>query len=174
MKRSAYRVWRWTERMNAPNQDAGEYGNLPAELFAGDTVPETLKRLLRFIAEDYLPEVEAFVAFTNAWLAERPDLPVGASGMPRSQDRVIGQVDFVWRGHLIRANVLPYRLYLLQKVQAVHDAATDDEQALMQALLEETGLSPQLSLRTSRPIERREHLEVWGSPAEAPRGRETA
>lgn len=163
MQRTAFRVWRWVERMNAADQDAGEYGCPPPELFADDAVPETLKRLLRFVAEDYLPEVEAFVAFTNAWLADHPGLEPGTNGMPRTQDRVIGQTTFAWRGHELRVNVMPYRVYLLQKVQAVVDEAAPPARAAMRALLDETGLSRLLDLRVARRVERRGQLEVWGA-----------
>lgn len=166
MKRTAYRVWRWVERMNAPDQDAGEYGAPPPELFADDGVPDTLKRLLRFVAEDYLPEVAAFVAFTQAWLAEHADIAPGTSGMPRPQDRVIGQTTFTWRGHELRVNVMPYRVYLLQKIQAVFDEAEPSARQAIQRLLEETGLTPLLDLRVSRRVERKDHLEVWSAPRE--------
>ncbi|OXE35705.1 MAG: hypothetical protein CGW95_12270 [Phenylobacterium zucineum] len=43
MKQTAFRVWRWTERMNAADQDAGEYGEVAPDLFGGDRVPGTLK-----------------------------------------------------------------------------------------------------------------------------------
>jgi hypothetical protein len=162
MKRTAYRVWRWTERMNFAAQDAGEYGRPPEELFPADAVPATLKALLRFIAEDYLPEVRAYVAFTNAWLAERPDLASGTSGFDRPQERRIGEVEFIWRGHSVRVGVVPYRLYLLQKIQDVADRASPADRADMQALLAETDLSDLLTLRTSRRVERVNHLEVWG------------
>jgi len=163
MKRTAYRVWRWVERMNAPGQDAGEYGDCPQALFEADAVPDTLKALLRYIAEDYLPEVRAYVGFANAWLAARPDIAPGTSGLERSQERRIGEVEFNWRGHSIRVAVMPYRLYLLQKVQDVVDRASPEARSAMEALLEEVGLSELLSLRTLRKVERRNHLEVWGA-----------
>lgn len=162
MKRTAYRVWRWVERMNAVDDDAGEYGGASGTLFAEDAVPDTLKALLRFVAEDYLPEVEAFVGFTNRWLAEHPGIEAGANGLPRTQDRVIGQVAFRWRGHEITVGVMPYRVWLLQKVQAVYDASTGADRAGLDALLAETGLSSLATLRTTRRVERRGHLEVWG------------
>ncbi|MBL8544255.1 MAG: glutathione S-transferase C-terminal domain-containing protein [Hyphomonadaceae bacterium] len=164
MKQRAFRVWRWTERMNAVDQDAAEYGHPPAQLFADDAAPETLKALLRFIAEDYLPEIEAYVGFTNAWLAERPDIAPGTSGLDRTQERVIGEVEFDWRGHRVRVAVMPYRLYLLQKVQDVYDQAAPAAQVAMRALLDETGLAALLTLRTSRRVERVNHLEVWAAP----------
>lgn len=161
MKQTAFRVWRWTERMNAADHDAGEYGCPPDDLFANDAVPDTLKALLRFVAEDYLPEIEAFVGFTNRWLAEHPGIEPGTSGLPRTQDRVIGQVEFVWRGVPIKVGVMPYRVYLLQKVQDVLDQAAPAERAAMDALLAETGLSALATLRASRRIVRKDSLEVW-------------
>jgi glutathione S-transferase len=162
MQQRAHRVWRWTERMNRADQDAGEYGAPSETLFADDHVPETLRALLRFVAEDYLPEVRAFVAFTNEWLAARPDLEPGTSGFDRVQERRIGEVKFEWRGHTIKVGVMPYRVYLLQKIQDVADRAAPGALSAMKELLEETGLSALLTLRTSRRVVRRNHLEVWG------------
>src|SRR5690606_29678079 len=108
MKRTAFCVWRWVERMNAAGQDAAEYGATPETLFADDHVPDTLKALLRYVAEDYLPEVEAFVGFTNDWLAAHPEIEAGTNGMARLQDRSIGAVEFDWRGHKLRVGVMPY------------------------------------------------------------------
>ena len=161
MKQTAFRVWRWTERMNAADQDAGEYGEVAPELFEGDAVPETLLALLRFVAEDYLPEVRAYVAYTNAWIANHPNLEAGTNGLPRNQDRGIGLTSFDWRGQEITVAVMPYRVYLLQKIQDVFDAAAPEDQTAMSALLAETGLSDLLTLRASRRVERRDHLEVW-------------
>ena len=155
MKRRAFRVWRWVERMNAAGQDAGEYGSPPEDLFADDAVPETLKALLRFVAEDYLPEVRAYVAFANAWLAERPELEAGTNGLKNPGGRGIGRTDFTWRGLPMQVGVMPYRLWLLQKVQ---DAAGPAE---AQALLAETGLGDLTTLTTTRKVERKGFLEVW-------------
>jgi hypothetical protein len=161
MKRTAYRVWRWTERMNAADQDAGEYGAPPEDLFEADAVPDTLKALLRFIAEDYLPEVEAFVGFANAWLADHPNVETGTNGLERPGDRAIGQVAFVWRGVPITVGVLPYRLYLLQKIQDVFDEAPLRERAAMEALLTDAGLTSLVTSRATRRVERHGHVEVW-------------
>ncbi|MEI6441212.1 MAG: glutathione S-transferase, partial [Alphaproteobacteria bacterium] len=109
----------------------------------------------------YLPEVRAYVAYTNGWIADHPNLEAGTNGLPRKQDRGIGLTSFDWRGHEITVAVMPYRVYLLQKIQDVFDAAAPEDQAVMAALLAETGLSELLTLRASRRVERRDHLEVW-------------
>lgn len=161
MKRKAHRVWRWVERMNAADLDSGEHGYPAPGLFADDGVPDTLKALLRFVAEDYLPEVRAYVDFSNGWLAERPDLEAGTSGLARTSERVIGRATFDWRGVEIAVGVMPYRLWLLQKVQDAADAHADD--ATLNALLSETGLGELVTLRTTRRVERIDQLEVWGA-----------
>ena len=64
----------------------------------------------------------------------------------------------------MKAWAMHYRLYLLQMVQAVYDAADDAAQTSIADLLAETGLSELITLRTTRRIERRDHLEVWSAP----------
>lgn len=161
MKDKAFRVWRWVERMNAPDQDAGEYGEVPENLFEADAVPETLKALLRFIATDYVPEVEAYVAYANKWLSENPDIQAGTNGLERPQDRALGATEFSWRGCRVKVMVMPYRLYLLQKIQDVAEKATPDARAAMEQLLSETNLSALLECRVTRRVARKNHLEVW-------------
>lgn len=162
MKRRAHRVWRWVERMNAADLDSGEYGYPAPDLFPDDGVPDTLKALLRFVAEDYLPEVRAYVGFANAWLAERPDLEPMTSGLARTSERAIGRVAFAWRGETIEVAVMPYRLWLLQKVQDVFDGAAD--RTALNTLLSETDLADLVTLRTTRRVERVDQLEVWSAP----------
>lgn len=161
MQATAFRVWRWVERMNTPDQDAGEYGDVAENLFEADGVPETLKALLRYIAQDYLPEVDAYVTYANQWLAENPDIKSGTNGLKRPQDRALGATEFSWRGQMIKVMVMPYRLYLLQKIQDIVDGATPEDRTAMEQLLAETNLMPLLEHRASRRVERKDHLEVW-------------
>ncbi|MFA5990209.1 MAG: glutathione S-transferase N-terminal domain-containing protein [Sphingomonas sp.] len=161
MQAGARAVFRWTERMNAP--DALLDGLCRDEaLFADDAVPDTLMALLRYIAVDYLPELTAHIAFTNAWLAERPDLAPGTNGLENPAQRSIGMASFVWRGHEIATAVLPYRFWLLQRVQDAAAALDSKGKAAIAALLEDCGLAPLLELRTARRVERVNHLEIWG------------
>ncbi|MGB5485217.1 glutathione S-transferase family protein [Parasphingorhabdus sp.] len=167
MKRRAHRVWRWVERMNSTDLDSGEYGWPEADLFSDDGVPDTLKALMRFIAEDYLPEVRAYVGFANSWLAERPSLEPMTSGLDRQSERTIGQVLFEWRGVTIEVSVMPYRLWLLQKVQDTISNQSAGEKTELTDLLSETGLAEIATLTTTRRVERVNQLEVWGTPAVA-------
>jgi glutathione S-transferase len=163
MKNRALRVWRWTERMNRADHDAGEYLDFDPGLFADDGIPETLVDLLRFVAEDYLPEVRAYVAFANAWLAERPDLEAGTNGLRHPGERVMGRAAFQWRGVPVEVAVMPYRIYLLQKIQDAVAGMNAQGRAAAEALLDQTGLSELLTLTTTRRVERKGHVEVWGA-----------
>lgn len=158
MKTRFFHVWRWTERMNA--QQALLDGLCPTEaLIADDGVPETLIALLRFIAEDYLPELAAHVDFANGWIDRHPDLQTGTNGLPDPGTRMIGRASFDWRGMRIETMVMPYRFYLLQRVKAAIAAAGET----MAGILADTGLEAVATLQTHRPVERLGYLEVWGA-----------
>jgi hypothetical protein len=117
---------------------------------------------MRFIADEYLPEITAHVDFANQWLAERPDLIEGTNGLDNPGRRFIGKAEFDWRGIKLCTAVMPYRFYLLQRVQDSFERASKSEQQAITALLEETGLESILSIKTDRRVERVNHLEVWG------------
>ena len=161
MKREAPSVYRWTERMNVPEDSSPEHPGASAEF--AEAASETLLALLRFVSDDYLPELRAHVAFANSWLADRPDLEAGTNGLEKPGARMIGTASFAWRGVDIASTVMPYRFWLLQRVQDAVEQAGASAQPAITALLSDTGLSDLMSLQTSRPVERRGHLEVWGA-----------
>ena len=129
MKQRAQRVWRWVERMNAPVLDASEYGDCSEELFAGDAVPDTLRALLAYIGDEYLDEAVAQVAAVDAWLAEHPEAVDGEVVLGKPKRRFSGTTTFSWRGRDMTVAVVPYRLFLVKRVQDAFGAATPGEQA---------------------------------------------
>lgn len=157
MKTRFYWVWRWVERMNA-SRALLDGLSADEQLIPDDSVPETLRALLRYIADDFLPELVAHVAHANRWIDDHPDLQTGTNGLPDPGTRAIGMASFDWRGHMISTAVMPYRFYLLQRVQA----AIADAGAPMCILLADTGLDAVVALETHRPVERMGNLEVWG------------
>ena len=60
-------------------------------------------------------------------------------------------------------NVLPYRLFLIQRLQAAVAERSDAERAEIEALFEDCGLSELLTLKARRTVERRDNHEVWGA-----------
>ena len=161
MQTRAPEVFRWCERMNAPDTGTPGHGPEAPAFLPGDEIPDSLAPLLAFIAEDYLPELTAHVAFANDWLAANPDIEPGTNGLKRPGDRSLGMAAFSWRGHDIQTLVMPYRFWLLQRLQDAADALDGDAQTRLGDILSNAGLSDLLTLRTTRRVDRQNHVEVW-------------
>jgi glutathione S-transferase len=163
VKQRAPRVGRWVERMCTSEPYESEYlGDDASTKFAGDSVPETLLNMMRYVAEEYLPEISAHIDFANNWITERPDLETGTNGLKFPGARGIGTAEFAWRGTTIRTAVMPYRFWLLQRLQDAFETADEAGQAVVRSTFRQVGLEPLLDLRTIRRVERTNHLEVWG------------
>ena len=162
MKQRAQRVWRWVERMNSPALDAGEYGDVSEQLFAGDAVPDTLHALLAYIGEEYLDEAVAQVVAVDGWLAEHPDVAEGEVVLGKPNRRFSGTTTFDWRGRPMTVAVVPYRLYLVKRLQDAVTAADPGSQDAIRAVFAEAGLDPLLDVRPRRWVVRTDNHEVWG------------
>jgi glutathione S-transferase len=163
MKKIAPRVWRWVERMNACDHSASDYPNYDPGYYSGDTVPETLGRLMAFVAEDYLPEITAHVGFANQWLAAHPGIKEGTLGLKDPGERIIGKAKFNWRGIELETAVMPYRFYMLQRLTDAVDGMDAAAQAAVRTMFAKAGLEAMLDLKTDRRVERQNHLEYWGA-----------
>jgi glutathione S-transferase len=155
MKQKALHVWRWVERMTTRDDDIAEY--LAVEWPAPPAIASpTLAALLAFIAEDYLPEVEGMVAWLNDWLPQQP-----AESLAGPVDRTVGRMRFPWRGLELEVMVMPYRIWLLQRVQDAADALGEPDRSALSALLAPAGLEPLLRTRSARRVTRRDQREWW-------------
>ena len=170
IKQRAPRVGRWVERMTSNEPYLHEYGGtVDPELVDDSRLPETLVAMMRFVAEEYSPEIAAHVAVANDWLAEHPEIEAGTNGLDNPANRSLtggregdGNATSEWRGMQITTGVLPYRFWLLQRL---HDdlAATDAaQQQRAREVFRAGGVEQILDLRTIRRVERSHHLEVWG------------
>lgn len=162
MKRLAPSLYRWTERMNAPDNDAPEFPRTPYALPADDAIPETLLPLLKQIAVDFLPELEATVRTLDEWWTQHGH--EGLVGQPA--ERGLVRMRFSWRGTSVTTVLAPYLIYKLQKVTDAWTALDDTGRTAVAPLLDAAGLTPLVTLKPLRRIERRDFLEVWG-PATA-------
>ncbi len=163
MKTEAYFVWRWVERMNAPEPDMPEFGDLEPAHLGDDAVPETLKAVLRQVAVQYLPELIAQVAALDLWLGQRPDIAAGQR--LHSEDRALrprGKVQFEVEGTAFTVGLRPTAVLRLQGVTDAFDALSPPNQADVRAFLTDVGLASLLDLRARRRIERRGNRDVWG------------
>lgn len=161
MQERAVRVFRWVERMNRPEPDAGEF--LPPDqraiepVFApDDAIPETLEAVLRHVALDFVPETLAACEAVNSWIAAQEELPPGTA-----IQRGIGMASFEVGGTPMNAMAQPYRFYLLQRVHDEFEALPAGDRSRVEALFERCGLHPLLAARLDRRIGRQDNLEVW-------------
>ncbi len=160
MKTTAPRVFTWTERMNR-SESRDEHALKGASKALFKTPPETLKNLMRFIAVDYLPELRAHISHANQWLDARPDIATMTNGLKSPSERSIGFAEFMWRGLLLKTAVLPYRFYLLQRLQDHYDQSPQADKAAIRSVFDKTNLLDILDLRTQRRVERLNYMEVW-------------
>ena len=170
VKRHAPRVGRWVERMTTAEPYRHEYDG-GAELIGDEAIPDTLVAMMRFVAEEYLPEIVAHVEFANEWLAARPELEDWTNGLDDPAKRGIdggrglvgsGAATFPWRGMELVTGVMPYRFWLLQRLHDDLAEATPHDRADARDVFARAGLEAILDLRTLRRVERIDHLEVWG------------
>lgn len=161
MKRRAPKVFRWVERMNAPDADMPEYGDRAPAFLPDDALAPTLAPLFRHMADELFPElIDAAAMLARHVAATDPE--EGAPVTDKPHRRVIGSVDTHFRGVPVKSGVQPYTFYLWQRVTDAFDALDADAAASVRAWLSDVGLAPLLD--TPRPIrvERRNLIEVWG------------
>jgi glutathione S-transferase len=161
MKRKAPSVFRWTERMMANDPDTPEFPNCAFALPEADEVPATLGPVLRLMAQDYLPELKMAVAYTDAWLAQQGDIASGTPVGGKPKVRNIGQGRFHLRGVELETLVWPYSLYMLQRVTDAYEKLDSEQQSRIHQYFSAAGLQDLLTLRATRRVERRDHIEIW-------------
>lgn len=163
MQVHAPNVFRWVERMNMAETFVAEateiYGD---ELLPNEQLPDTLLRLMRFIADDYLPEIAAHVNYANDWLTKHSETGTSSSSTNKSMKSGLGLARFLWRDTEIKTVVIPYRFYLLKRLQDAYDRQPEDNQKTIRNIFNYTGLERILTIRVARKIERRGNQEVWG------------
>ena len=148
-------VLRWTERMNRPEPDMGEYENPLEDYFANDQIPDTLVDVLKQFAIDFVPETLAACDATNEFLAA--ENPAAGSEVVR----VSGFGTFEVKGSVIRAGAQPFRFYLLKRVQVLYERLSETDRRDVTALLERCDMLPVLEAKLTREIGRANNLEVW-------------
>ena len=167
MKRDAWPVWSWTERMVVPIAGTGQYGEVPAELFAEDSLPQTLLDLLAYIGREMVEDIVANVGFIDSWLADNPDVAEGDVVGGKATRRTLGPVTWTWHGFEITTHSIPYRLIHVQNIQAEFERLDETVQSRVRELFAAAGLEVLLDLKARRRVERADNREVWGAEQRA-------
>ena len=160
MKKRAPRVYRWVERMNRASQDAQEYFDCDTDFFQKNEVPETLIAVLRVLSQDFVPETVASAKCLNLWLSEQ-NPTTDSPAVFQLGTSPLGNVEFQVRDRLIKAAVVPYRHFQLQRIHQIFDEVETKMQVKIKQMLELCGMANLLNIRLNRLIGRRDNLEVW-------------
>ena len=153
MQREAPRVFRWVERMHAPDLDSVDYP-APAPDFPDGELPETMAPLLAQIARELVPDLTDRLAFLRGYVADHGP-QAGQPVTDKPHRRVIGTVDTTFRGVGYTGGVQPYTFFLWERLIAAgrHPAA--------KALFTEHDLAPLVEVELPIRVERRDNIEVW-------------
>lgn len=161
MKTTANRVWRWVERMTAPDLDKPEFPDMADTTAPDDNIPETLLPVLQLIARDYIPEVIALTEFIDDYIHKNPDIESGTPVITDSNKRVLGGCGFKLLDTDLTVGARHYSLWMLQRIHDAFDALTEDEQSDVSAFLKSVNLEAFIDCRAKRRIERKNYKEVW-------------
>jgi glutathione S-transferase len=157
MQEYAVRVFRWTERMNRPEPDFGEFEFEKEEYLSNDEVPETLIEILRHFAVDFVPETNAACHAINKWLQENPSVESG-----QEAQRFLTMCHFEVDGVQIKSIAQPFRFYLLERLQRIYEDADESEQNSILNLLKSCDMDSLLDMKLTRAVLMQNNLEVWG------------
>ncbi len=160
MKVKAPRVFRWVERMTAPELDVPEFPDYGSDLVPDDRIPETLKPLLAHIAGEIFPELTDKLAFMDAHI-ERTQPKDGEPVSEKPHQRYIGLVETQFRSVPVQAGVEPYLIYVLRRADQALAACSEAERRRVGTFLRETGLERALIGDRGYAVSRRGHIEVW-------------
>jgi glutathione S-transferase len=161
MKRRAPKVFRWVERMNAPDPDIPEYDDYPAAYLSNDEIPPSLEPLYRHMAEELFPELTDKAEMMSRFVAQtEPD--EGSPVTDKPHRRIIGSVETSFRGVGVESGVQPYVFYLWQRITDAFETLEARSAACVREWLNGVGLSALLDAHRPIRVERRGHIEVWG------------
>ena len=147
MREHAPGVARWVQRMMGPEPARGP-------LLADDQVPETLLAAMRPMCSDYMPILADTVRRLEDYLE--------ANG-PGELPRAIGTHAFTIDGAAGERILLPYSVWMLQRVQAAHAALDGEDLARSRQMLESLGARELVERPAAARVVRhdnRNHVEV--------------
>lgn len=149
-------VLRWIERMQRPDPGFSAVHTINEDYLTDNTINDSLLRLLRHIATDFIPETISAATAINEWLAEQDENLTG-----EEVERGIGEAHFSVKTQTIKAAAQPFRFYLLQRLQSFFAGLHDEQQKPILELLEAVEMSALLDCKITRQIGRSGNLEVW-------------
>lgn len=161
MKNRAPSLFRWTERMQAPDADMPEFPDHAPDFLPDDAVADSLAPLLRHMGLDLFPGLQDMAAALALHVADH-DPAEGAPVTGKPHQRILTTIRTRFRGVPHDSGVQPYLFYLWQKITDSVDALDADTRQRVATELDRHGLGELLTIARPIRVERRDHREVWG------------
>lgn len=156
MKRHAPQVFRWTERMNEAGIVDGEFADLPPDYPEGDTLPDTLRPVLRYFFEDNGPEIRGMVTTFNAWCDAQKDLkagtPLRTDPETLSAHPMLGEFSYESRGATFHRQTFASALFSFQRALDEINTLDGAGRDRFDETIKETGGTDVVSARLHRRI----------------------
>lgn len=155
MQKSAPRVFRWVEHMNAPEIQSPEFADYPMEFLANDAVPDTVTALVEQFAADYAPVYRESAKLYNDWARAHAARPRGTPVSDDDKDQPsLGRIDVPLRGHRMQPASQIHSLWLLQRTLNWYRGLDPAARAACAAFAAECGAEELLSIALERPLMR--------------------
>ena len=165
MRTIAPNVARWTERMNVVDIPDSDYADTSANFPADDAIPATLEALLAAVFAHWGPGLLEDAAQFDRWLGALAD-PAPGTLVSHDGNRAVhphvGRIEYAWRGVTMRRGSHPHSIWHFTRAQAAAAALGGEAKARLDALLERTGGTAVMGIRTARPIARENNVLVLG------------
>lgn len=164
MKNIAPNVYRWTERMNLPAIEDGEFPEQANEWFPEDSIPATLEPVIRLMFQDWGVQLQADADFVNSWLKANPDVTRGRLASADGQRRVhpaLGEISYAWRGVTVKRASAPHGLWHFERGAKLARELEGEAKARFDGLAQRLGGTAVMGIRTARALEREDDALVF-------------
>lgn len=154
MLQKATLVYRWTERMNAPETTSPEFPDMTPAWVDPATLPDTLVALMRRICIEYVPELNATARAFEAWIAAHPDAAAGTPISPKADQPSLGPIEYELEGSTVRQQSAGHTMWMHQRMMDAYAALPQSGKEATQAMLSVFGAESILSVPAPRRLSR--------------------
>ena len=158
MQREAPLVFRWVERMNAPETHTPEFPDRTLAFFDETNIPPTFRAFLARAAAEYAGEVEATARLFAEWCAAHPEKTAGTFVSDKGEDQpTFGPIEFRLENTTIRTMSAGHTLWMMQRALDVYAAASPVERERARTIFTDAGAARLLDVKLARRLTRIEN-----------------
>ena len=145
MQRIAPNVYAWTQRMQNPSGEAGQF-------LANDEVPETLYPILQRMFKEQFPTLIITMNKTAEWVKQHPN--------EQSLPRYVGRHEFRLGDAVGKRCVIPFQQWMFQRPLQYYQSLDEDDKQRIDPLLRQLGGLEGLQATVDVPLDYVNHQLV--------------